>query len=157
LPAISYINFVKLTPSISDTPLPKEDVKMLNLPTSRVQKPTVNTCTSEGNLAEFLSKSGRKVRRTLPDGKCLFRSLSVNLYNNEDEHLVIRKMLVQFEELNKERFANYLTASDATNINDHIRSMKKPFAWGTQGELLAASSFFHVPVYYCQASQGTYR
>ena len=78
---------------------------MLNLPTSRVQKSTVKTCTSEGHLAKFLSKSGRKVRRTLSDGNCLFRFLSVNLFNNEDEHLVIRKILVQFEELNKENFA----------------------------------------------------
>ena len=130
---------------------------MLNLPTSRVQKPTDNTSTSKGNLAEFLSKSGRKVRHTLPDGNCLFRSLSVNLFNNEDQHVLIRKILVQFEELNKEKFAKYLTASDATNINDHICSMVKPFVWGTQVELLAASSFFQVPVYYCQAFQGTYR
>ena len=34
--------------------------------------------------------------------------------------------------------------------------MTRPFVWGTQVELLAASSFFQVPIYYCQASQGTY-
>ena len=34
--------------------------------------------------------------------------------------------------------------------------MGKPFVWGTQVELLAASSFFQVPIYYCQASQGTH-
>ena len=45
------------------------------------------TCTSERNLAEFVSKSGRKVRHTLPDGNSLFRSLSVNLYNHEEENL----------------------------------------------------------------------
>ena len=130
---------------------------MLNLPTSRVHKATVNTCSSEGNLTEFLSKSGRKVRHTIPDGNCLFRSLSINLYNHEDKHLAIRKVLVEFEELNKDQFANYLTISDATNINDHICSMARPFVWGTQVELLAASSFFQVPICYCQASQGTYR
>ena len=130
---------------------------MLNLPTSRVRKATVNARASEENLAKFLSKSGRWVRHTLPDGNCLFRTLSVNLYNHKEEHLSIRKILVQFEELNKEQFANYLTASDAININDHICSTTKPFVWGTQVELLAASSFFQAPVYYCQASQGTYR
>ena len=117
---------------------------MLNLPISRVQK--VNTSTSEGNLAEFLSKSGRKVRHTLPDGNCLFRSLSVNLHNHEDEHLAIRKILVRFEELNKEQFSNSLTASDATNINDHICSVAKPFVWGTQVELLVASSLFQASI-----------
>ena len=70
------------------------------------------------------------------------------IFNNEDHHVLIRKILVQFEELNKEKFAKYLTASDATNINDHICSMVKPFVWGTQVELLAGSSFFQVPVYY---------
>ena len=29
--------------------------------------------------------------------------------------------------------------------------------WGTQVELFAASTFFQVPVFYCQASQGTYK
>ena len=128
---------------------------MLNLPTSRVRKATEST--SEGNLAEFLLRSERKLRHTLPDGNCLFRSLSINLYNHEEEHLAIRKILVKFEELNKDQFAHYLTASDASNIDDHICSMLKPFVWGTQVELLAATSFFQVPLYYCQASQGTYR
>ena len=35
-------------------------------------------------------------------------------------------------------------------------SIAKPFVWGTQVELFAASTFFQVPVFYCQASQGTY-
>ena len=72
-------------------------------------------------------------------------------------YVAIRKVLVEFEEPNKDQFANYLTVSDATNIDDHICSMARPFVWGTQVELLAASSFFQVPIYYCQASQGTYR
>ena len=128
---------------------------MLNLPMSSVRKATVTT--SEGNLAEFLLRSERKLRHAIPDGNCLFRSLSINLYNHQEEHLAIRKLLVKFEELNKDQFANYLTASDANNIDDHICSMVKSFVWGTQVELLAASSFFQVPLYYCQASQGTYR
>ena len=123
---------------------------MLNLPMSSVRKATVTT--SEGNLAEFLLRSERKLRHAIPDGNCLFRSLSINLYNHQEEHLAIRKLLVKFEELNKDQFANYLTASDANNIDDHICSMVKSFVWGTQVELLAASSFFQVPLYYCQAS-----
>ena len=119
---------------------------MLNLPMSSVRKATVTT--SEGNLAEFLLRSERKLRHAIPDGNCLFRSLSINLYNHQEEHLAIRKLLVKFEELNKDQFANYLTASDASNIDDHICSMVKPFVWGTQVELLAASSFFQVPLYY---------
>ena len=90
-------------------------------------KAAASTC--ERNLAEFLSKSGNKVRRTLPDGNCLFLALSVNLYNHEGEHLAVRKILVQFEELNTERFSTYLhvTTSDASN---HIRSMAKPLNTG---------------------------
>ena len=112
---------------------------MLNLPTLRTQKPTLTMCSSEGNLTEFLSNAGRKVRHTLPDGNSLFHSLSICLYNHEEEHLAVRKILVQFEELNKDQFANYLTDADATDINDHVQGRSQG---GAKGAL--APPFFQV-------------
>ena len=84
---------------------------MLNLPTSRLPQVT-------------------KVRHAIADGNCMFRSLSINLYGHQDEHLAIRKLLVNFEELNNKQFAQYLTASDETTIDDHISNMTSPFCVG---------------------------
>ena len=33
--------------------------------------------------------------------------------------------------------------------------MSKPFIWGTQVELFAATSLFQVPLYYCQMNENT--
>ena len=97
----------------------------------------------------------QEVTPTIPDRNCLFRSLSINLYNHEDVHLAIRKVIVELEGLNKDRFA----------ISQFLMLpiLKITFpAWvnhlcGEQVELLAASPFFfHVSINYCQASQNTY-
>ena len=58
---------------------------------------------------------------------------------------------MNFEELKKRQFSNYLTASDETTIDEHITNMAKPSIWGTQVELLATTSFFQVPLYFCQS------
>ena len=113
------------------------EAEMLNLPTSRLPQ-----VTKEGSLVAFLARSGRKVRHAIADGNCMFRSLSINLYGHQDEHLAIRKLLVNFEELNNKQFAQYLAASDETTIDDHISNMTRPFVWGTQIELFAITSFF---------------
>ena len=86
----------------------------------------------------------RKVRHAIADGNCMFRSLSIidNLYGHQDEHLAIRKLLVNFEELNNKQFAQYLTASDETTIDDHISNMTRPFAWGTLIELYICYRIF---------------
>ena len=68
-----------------------------------------------------------------------------------------RKLLVNFEELNNKQFAQYLTASDETTIDDHISNMTRPFVWGTQIELFAITSFFQIPLYYCEMHEGAYK
>ena len=125
---------------------------MLNLPTSRLPH-----ITKEGSLVAFLARSGRKARHAIADGNCMFRSLSINLYGHEDKHLAIRKLLVNFEELNNKQFAQYLTASDETTIDDIISNMTRPFVWGTQIELFAITSFFQIPLNYCEMHEGAYK
>ena len=48
------------------------------------------------DMAHILSCTGREVKKMLPDGNCLFRSLSFCLYRSQDRHLEIRKILVEF-------------------------------------------------------------
>ena len=148
-----FPRFVKLHPSISDTILTPKDLNILNH-SSQVQP----SRKSNSSLSKFLETSGRKIVRTVPDGNCFFRALSINLHGHQEEHLAIRKLITNFEKLNMQKFGTYLTPSQSeeTTIADHIVNMAKPCAWATQVELLAATSYFQVPVYSCHKSNDKY-
>ena len=45
----------------------------------------------------FLSRQGRKLVPTKPDGNCLFRSLATLLTGDQEDHLMLRNMLVDYE------------------------------------------------------------
>ena len=111
------------------------------------------------SLSSFLASSGRKVFTIRGDGNCLFRSLSHQLLNTQDEHHFIRSTLVRFENLNQSVFTKYLNPPvTATTVSEHKQRMLLPQTWGTHLEVIAAAAFFRVPVYYTRATQiGRYR
>ena len=72
------------------------------------------------DIAHILSCSGRKVKKMLPDGNCLFRSLSFCLHRSQDRHLEIRKILVQFIERNGNNYKHLLFGR---TLSEHLESM----------------------------------
>ena len=61
------------------------------------------------------------------DGNCLFRSLSHQLLNTQEEHDFIRTTLVRFENLNQSVFAKYLSPPvTAPSITEHIQRILHP-------------------------------
>ena len=96
------------------------------------------------DIAHILSSTGRKVKKMLPDGNCLFRSLSFCLHHSQDRHLEIRKILVQFIERNGDNYKHLLFGR---TLSEHLESMKKPFVWGTQLELQAAADYYKMCIY----------
>ena len=96
------------------------------------------------DIAHILSCSGRKVKKMLPDGNCLFRSLSFCLHRSQDRHLEIRKILVQFIERNGNNYKHLLFGR---TLSEHLESMKKPFVWGTQLKLQAAADYYEMCIY----------
>ena len=104
-------------------------------------------------LTVFLASSGRKVKPIIGDGNCLFRTLSDQLFNTQDEHLLVRTTLVRLENLNKSVFQNYLLSQVNTNtITSHIESILRLYVWGTDMEVIAAASLFQIPVYFTKES-----
>ena len=88
-----------------------------------------------------------------------FRSLSHQLLNTEDEHIILmRTTLVRFVNLNQSLFTNYLSSpATATTITEHIQRMLHPQTWGTHIEVIAAAIFFQKPVYFTKGtSTGEY-
>ena len=95
------------------------------------------------DISHILGRTGRKVKKMLPDGNCLFRSLSFCLYHSQDMHLEI-KTLVDFIRTHSDRYKHFLMEH---TLSEHLESMKKPFVWGTQVELQAAADYYEMCIY----------
>ena len=94
----------------------------------------------------------------MPDGNCLFRSLADQLFNDQEKHFSVRSMLVWMESLNRSIFSKYLLSLNEPDIEHHIKKMGRPNAWGTHVEVIAASTFFQIPVYFTsQRPTGEYQ
>lgn len=107
-------------------------------------------------LTSFLDNGGRKVYSVQGDGNCLFRSLSHQLYGSSNRHFDVRSLLVRFENLNWSRFSHLLTEINSPDMQSHIHKMLRPGAWGTHVEIIAASTYFQVPVYFLRTPSTTY-
>ena len=83
-------------------------------------------------------------RKVQGDGNCLFRSLSLALYDTENEHVKVRREIVGNLEKNKELYKPYI---DGENFERHIEKMARDGEWGTQAELFAASETFKRDIY----------
>ena len=111
----------------------------MNLIPPEVGNPTKMPKFKAEDIPHILSCTGRKVKKMLPDGNCLFRSLSFCLHRSQDRHLEIRKILVQFIERNGNNYKHLLFRR---TLSEHLECMKKPFVWGTQLEVQAAAHYY---------------
>ena len=103
-------------------------------------------------MFEFLSKFGRALRPIGGDGNCLFRSLSFCLFDTEDYHSQLRLLLARFENFNQKIFIHHLPQqlhSQESSVLEHTKHISNLGSWGTDLELLAAATYFQIPVYYC--------
>jgi hypothetical protein len=89
------------------------------------------------------------VRPSRGDGNCLFRSLSFQFLGSEEEHLAVRTAAVRFENLNQSTFMPYLTEINKATMAEHIQHIQRPDVFGTHVEILAISTLFNIPLFYC--------
>ena len=76
-------------------------------------------------------------------GNCLFRSLSDQLFSTQEDHYMIRLLLLRFY-----IFSKYLMDVNEKHFKDHLRKIICPYTWGTHIEILAAASLFQIQLYY---------
>ena len=79
------------------------------------------------DMTQILDSTGRKVTKMLPDGNCLFRSLSFCLYQTQDRHMEIQSMLVEFIFKNGDHYKPLLFEDKLT---DHLEMMRNPGVGG---------------------------
>jgi len=102
------------------------------------------TKTTHSDISVF---SNREIKRIVGDGSCMFRCLSQHLFNNQDKHQVVRQLICDFEIANPTIFKVYLTSNQSQSIHEHVQLISKENSWGTQVELIAAATYFKVPIY----------
>ena len=103
-------------------------------------------CINAMNPDEFLAKQGRKRKVILGDGNCLFRPVSYLVHGSQDDHQKLREALVTTVEMNRNCFEKYIMEG---TFNDHVVAMRREGVWGTQVELFATATYFHMQVYIC--------
>ena len=89
----------------------------------------------------------------LTDGNCLFRAFSQCLFNTEEHHYEVRNLLVGFENPNQYVFAKHLPLRKS--MKDHITKLCFPGSWGTDLEILAATSYYKIPAYFSSIDNTT--
>lgn len=86
----------------------------------------------------------------LGDGNCLFRAISFAIYQNQDMHSKIRTDITNMIKNNKHKFKPFITGPQS--IDTHVSNMSKLGTWGTQVELIAASTLYNIPIYVASKS-----
>ena len=80
----------------------------------------------------------------LGDGNCLFRAVAHIIYGTEDSHATVRQILVTFLCNNRPVLLKYIASG---SFEEHVQTVSREGAWGTQVELYATASFYQLPVY----------
>lgn len=76
----------------------------------------------EIKFSEELLKEGYLIEYIETDGNCLFRSISDQLYNNQNKHYEIRNIIMNYIEENEEHFKLFI--EDDESFEDYLSRMR---------------------------------
>ncbi len=104
-------------------------------------------------LKTTLETDGLEIVDMMPDGNCLFRSLSDQLHGDYgNSHADVRSAVCDFMEDNEEDFAIFLVfededdsdqdEEDARDFDDYIENMRRDGEWGGNLEVVAAARLY---------------
>jgi len=91
----------------------------------------------------------------ITDGNCQYRALAKQLTNDPNQHSNLRSIIVKFAAHNVELFKWWVTSTPSETVQkspeerlkEHLNTASKLGSWGTQLELVAAATLFHVDIY----------
>ncbi|SCM17584.1 OTU-like cysteine protease, putative [Plasmodium berghei] len=78
------------------------------------------------------------------DGNCLFRVVSDQLYNTEENYKEIRKKVVEHLEKNEDKYMNFIEYDES--YKSYIERISTDGAWGGQLELQAIGEIFNINI-----------
>ena len=100
-----------------------------------------------------------RTARTIGDGNCLFRAVSLAIAQNEDNHDIIRSDAVnhmQHEAISLD-MANLFAARDGQlqSFQDHLETMQRLGTWGTETEIISMAHLFNCSILCCSQYNST--
>lgn len=102
------------------------------------------------NFLKIMSDRGFIVNEIAEDGACLFRSISLQIYGDQDMHEDIRQQTMDYIFKNREYFAQFVT-EDITNYVSRKRNLH---VHGNHIEIQAISEIYNRPVeLYCYQAE----
>lgn len=102
---------------------------------------TEETESVENFLSEIKSYN-LQIKSIKPDGNCLFRAISHQLYSTEDRHLELREKCVNYIEKEKTFFSKFINE----NFEKYIQRKKKEGTWGDNIEIQALSEIYNLQI-----------
>ncbi|EDW72753.1 uncharacterized protein Dwil_GK17016 [Drosophila willistoni] len=104
----------------------------------------------DNEFAKFMEQRGYELKPVEEDGACLFRSISLQIYGDEEMHDVIRQHTMDYIHENREYFGQFVTE----DINNYIQRKRARDAHGNHIEIQAISEIYSrtVEVYCYQAN-----
>ncbi len=96
-------------------------------------------------MITFLRRHSTHLDRAQPDGNCLFRSLSKQLFHSEKHHSTLQKTLTEHAASYPEVYSSWTI--EGLSLQEHILKMKEPGTWGSQLEIAAPATLFKKTIY----------
>ncbi|XP_075160293.1 deubiquitinating enzyme A isoform X2 [Haematobia irritans] len=97
-------------------------------------------------FAKCMADRGYILKPVEEDGACLFRSISLQIYGDEEMHDVIRQHTMDYIYKNREYFSQFVTE----DINNYIKRKRRKESHGNHIEIQAMSEIYSRPVeVYC--------
>uniref|UniRef100_A0A1A9WRI7 ubiquitinyl hydrolase 1 n=1 Tax=Glossina brevipalpis TaxID=37001 RepID=A0A1A9WRI7_9MUSC len=93
-------------------------------------------------FAKCMADRGYILKSVEEDGACLFRSISLQIYGDEEMHDVIRQHTMDYIYKNREYFSQFVTE----DINNYIKRKRRQDSHGNHIEIQAMSEIYSRPV-----------
>lgn len=84
---------------------------------------------------EMLRKRGLRLEDIEGDGNCLFRSVSDQLFGNQNRHLDLRRVCASFMSEEKDRLQHFLDVDEDMEFDDYVQWIAKDGNWAGYFEL----------------------
>ena len=99
----------------------------------------------EAKIQKNIEKLHFFIKQMGGDGNCMFRSVSDQIYGNEDYHDIIREKCMDYLLIEREFFSQFVEGGDK-EFDNYINMKRKSGVWGDDVELQAISELYNRPI-----------
>ncbi|XP_067647505.1 uncharacterized protein Duba [Eurosta solidaginis] len=96
----------------------------------------------DAQFEKCMAQRGYELRPVEEDGACLFRSISLQIYGDEEMHDIVRQHTMDYLYKNRDYFSQFVTE----DINSYIKRKRRKDAHGNHIEIQAISEIYNRPV-----------